>query len=72
MITGEEKIVPKSATFYICTVEAMSVDQDFDFVAIDEAQLCADPEEGIFLPKNSEAKREERNAFGFGYNQGKA
>ena len=46
LITGEEKILPKSAKFYICTVEAMPSDLDFDFIAIDEAQLCADPERG--------------------------
>ena len=52
LITGEEKIVPKLATFYICTVEAMSNKQEFDFIAIDEAQLCADPERGhIFTEK---------------------
>ena len=61
LITGEEKIVPKLATFYICTVEAMSIDQDFDFIAIDEVQLCADPERGhIFTEKilNLRGKKE--------------
>ena len=39
LITGEEKILPKKPSFYICTVEAMPTKQSFDFVAIDEIQI---------------------------------
>ena len=46
LITGEEKIVPKDARWFLCTVESMPVDKDLAFVAIDEAQLGADPERG--------------------------
>jgi ATP-dependent RNA helicase SUPV3L1/SUV3 len=46
LITGEEKIIPKGARWYVCTVEAMPVDLAFDFLAIDEIQLCADRERG--------------------------
>jgi len=46
LITGEEKIAPESATYFICTVESMPIDKQVDFVAIDEVQLCADPERG--------------------------
>lgn len=46
LITGEEKIRPERARFYVCTVEAMPRDIDVDFLAIDEIQLCADPERG--------------------------
>ncbi len=46
LITGEEKIIPNNARFYCCTVEAMPVSETFDFVAIDEIQLCADPDRG--------------------------
>ncbi|QQG37098.1 MAG: helicase [Micavibrio aeruginosavorus] len=46
LVTGEEKIIPRHARYYVCTVEAMPVDQDFDFLAVDEVQLCADPERG--------------------------
>jgi len=46
LITGEEKIAPETATYFVCTVESMPVDRQVDFVAIDEVQLCADPERG--------------------------
>ncbi|WP_285672694.1 helicase-related protein [Paralimibaculum aggregatum] len=46
LITGEEKILPKTARYFICTVEAMPLDRMVDFVAIDEVQMCADPERG--------------------------
>ncbi len=46
LITGEEKIVPDSPRYYVCTVEAMPADKDVDFVAIDEVQLAADPDRG--------------------------
>jgi ATP-dependent RNA helicase SUPV3L1/SUV3 len=46
LITGEEKIVPKSARFYVCTVEAMPLDIPVACLVIDEIQLCADPERG--------------------------
>ena len=44
LITGEEKIIPNTANFFICTVESMPKDKDVDFVAIDEIQKCADRE----------------------------
>ena len=44
-ITGEEKIIPNAAQYYICTVEAMPKDK-VDFVAIDEIQMCGDRERG--------------------------
>ncbi|WP_018632690.1 helicase-related protein [Neomegalonema perideroedes] len=46
LVTGEEKIVPATAKYYICTVEAMALDWGADFLAVDEIQLCADPERG--------------------------
>jgi ATP-dependent RNA helicase SUPV3L1/SUV3 len=46
LVTGEEKIVPKTARYYICTVEAMPMSLDAAFVAIDEVQLAADSERG--------------------------
>ena len=46
LITGEEKIVPKNPRFYVCTVEAMPLDIPVACLAIDEIQLCADPERG--------------------------
>jgi ATP-dependent RNA helicase SUPV3L1/SUV3 len=46
LITGEEKIKPPSARFYVCTVEAMPRELEADFVAVDEIQLAADAERG--------------------------
>ncbi len=46
LITGEEKIKPERARFWVCTVEAMPRDVDVDFLAIDEVQLAGDPERG--------------------------
>ena len=46
LITGEEKIIPSSACYFICTVESMPKDKLVDFVAIDEIQMCADRERG--------------------------
>ncbi|MHA7875776.1 helicase-related protein [Roseivivax sp.] len=46
LVTGEERIVPPRAAYWVCTVEAMPEGMGTDFVAIDEIQLCADPERG--------------------------
>ncbi len=46
LITGEEKIVPPSPRFRVCTVEAMPAETDASFLAIDEIQLAADLERG--------------------------
>lgn len=46
LITGEEKIVPPEARWFACTVEAMPLDRRVEFVAVDEIQLCADPDRG--------------------------
>jgi ATP-dependent RNA helicase SUPV3L1/SUV3 len=46
LITGEEKIKPPSPRYYVCTVEAMPLELEADFVAVDEIQLAADGERG--------------------------
>ena len=46
LITGEEKIIPTNAKYYLCTVESMPVDKNLDFVGIDEIQMCLDHERG--------------------------
>jgi ATP-dependent RNA helicase SUPV3L1/SUV3 len=46
LITGEERIIPPRAAYWVCTVEAMPQDIGADFVAIDEIQLCADLDRG--------------------------
>ncbi|ACB93733.1 helicase-related protein [Beijerinckia indica] len=46
LITGEEKIKPATARYWISTVEAMPRDLDLSFVAIDEIQLASDLDRG--------------------------
>ncbi|MFL6752025.1 MAG: helicase-related protein, partial [Sphingomicrobium sp.] len=57
LLTGEERIVPPQARYFLCTAESMPVpggdthddgqmQRDFAFAAIDEAQLGIDPERG--------------------------
>jgi ATP-dependent RNA helicase SUPV3L1/SUV3 len=57
LLTGEERIVPPTARYFLCTAESMPVpsgdrhhdgefQRDFAFAAIDEAQLGIDPERG--------------------------
>ena len=64
LITGEEKIVPPHARYFVCTVEAMPVDIGTAFLAIDEIQLCADPERGhVFTDRLLHARGEEETIF---------
>ena len=64
LITGEEKIVPKHARFYVCTVEAMPLDIPVACLVIDEIQLCADPERGhVFTDRLLHARGEEETLF---------
>lgn len=79
LITGEEKIVPPKARFFVCTVEAMPVKgarlkgikpsniatpRDFAFVAIDEIQLMNHPERGhIFTDRLLHARGTEETLF---------
>ena len=46
LVTGEERIVPDRVQYWVCTVEAMPAGSGCDFLAVDEIQLCADPERG--------------------------
>ena len=46
LVTGEEKILPPHPEYWVCTVESMPLDRAVDFLAVDEIQLCADPERG--------------------------
>ena len=64
LITGEERIVPKRARFWICTVEAMPVGNGADFVAVDEIQLCGDMERGhIFTDRLLNARGQIETVF---------
>jgi len=46
LITGEEKIIPSKAKYFLCTVESMPIDKHVEFVGVDEIQMCADHERG--------------------------
>ena len=67
LITGEERIEPPDARYFLCTAEAMPHDGgDHAFVAIDEVQLAADRERGhIFTDRLLNARgREETMLLG--------
>lgn len=67
LITGEERIEPPDARYFLCTAEAMPrTTGEVAFVAIDEAQLGADPERGhIFTDRLLHARgREETMILG--------
>ena len=66
LVTGEEKILPPKARYFVCTVEAMPTERDFAFLAIDEVQLMANHERGhIFTDRVLHARgREETLLLG--------
>jgi ATP-dependent RNA helicase SUPV3L1/SUV3 len=77
LLTGEERIVPAQARYFLCTAESMpvpggeapgefSMQRDFAFAAIDEAQLGIDPERGhVFTDRMLRARgREETLILG--------
>jgi ATP-dependent RNA helicase SUPV3L1/SUV3 len=64
LITGEEKIVPPEARWFSCTVEAMPVDRRCEFLAVDEIQLCADPDRGhVFTDRLLHARGQVETMF---------
>lgn len=57
LVTGEERIVPPRTQYWVCTVEAMPDGMGCDFLAVDEIQVCADPERGhIFTDRLMRAR----------------
>ena len=64
LITGEEKIIPSNAKYYLCTVESMPIDKNLEFVAIDEIQMCSDHERGhIFTDRLLNLRGEKLTMF---------
>ena len=64
LITGEEKIIPSSASYFICTVESMPKNKEVDFIAIDEIQMCSDRERGhIFTERMLESRGTKMTMF---------
>ena len=47
LITGEEKIIPSNAKYFLCTVESMPIDKHLEFVGVDEIQICYDHEQSL-------------------------
>ncbi|MDA9085148.1 helicase-related protein, partial [Candidatus Pelagibacter sp.] len=64
LITGEEKIIPANAKYFLCTVESMPINKNLDFVGIDEVQMCADHERGhIFTDRLLNLRGEKLTMF---------
>jgi ATP-dependent RNA helicase SUPV3L1/SUV3 len=64
LVTGEEKIVPRHPSYWVCTVESMPLDKDVAFLAVDEIQLCADEERGhTFTDRLLHARGREETMF---------
>lgn len=64
LVTGEEKIAPPNARYWICTVEAMPVEREVDFLAVDEIQMAADPERGrVFTERLLNARGRTETCF---------
>jgi len=64
LITGEEKIIPNNAKYFLCTVESMPIDKYLDFVGVDEIQMCADHERGhIFTDRLLNMRGEKLTMF---------
>ena len=64
LITGEEKIIPANAKYFLCTVESMPVNKHLDFVGVDEIQMCADHERGhIFTDRLLNLRGEKLTMF---------
>ena len=64
LITGEEKIIPPNAMYFLCTVESMPIGKNLDFVGIDEIQMCSDHERGhIFTDRLLNLRGEKLTMF---------
>lgn len=64
LITGEERILPADARYFLCTVESMPLTRRVDFLGLDEIQMCADPDRGhIFTDRLLHARGERETMF---------
>ena len=64
LITGEEKLIPPHPRYFVCTVEAMPLDRQVAFLAVDEIQLAADAERGhVFTHRLAHARGLEETMF---------
>jgi len=64
LVTGEERIVPPAARWFVCTVEAMPIDREVSFLAVDEIQMVADRERGhVFTDRLLNARGRNETMF---------
>ncbi|MFL2780851.1 MAG: helicase-related protein [Rhodospirillales bacterium] len=64
LVTGEEKIIPRHAKYFFCTVESMPLTNSVDFIAIDEVQLCTNIDRGhIFTDRLLRARGRSETMF---------
>ncbi|MBI1244936.1 MAG: disulfide oxidoreductase [Alphaproteobacteria bacterium] len=64
LVTGEERIVPSGARWFVCTVEAMPMDREVGFLAVDEIQMVADRERGhVFTDRLLNARGRNETMF---------
>ncbi len=64
LVTGEERVVPDRAQYWVCTTEAMPNGGGVDFVGVDEVQMCSDPERGhVFTDRLLRARGQRETLF---------
>ncbi len=64
LVTGEERILPPTARYFVCTVESMPTDRDVDCLVVDEIQLAADPFRGhVFTDRLLHARGRRETLF---------
>ncbi|RYZ62496.1 MAG: helicase, partial [Proteobacteria bacterium] len=64
LVTGEEKIVPRTARYFVCTVEAMPMSRPVEFLAVDEIQLASHEQRGhLFTERLLDARGEKETWF---------
>jgi ATP-dependent RNA helicase SUPV3L1/SUV3 len=64
LVTGEERIQPPHAAYFVCTVEAMPLEREAAFLAVDEIQLAADAERGhVFTDRLLRARGRDETMF---------
>ncbi len=64
LVTGEEKIVPRGARYFVATVEAMPVSRAVQFLAVDEIQLAGNDQRGhLFTERLLDARGTQETWF---------
>jgi ATP-dependent RNA helicase SUPV3L1/SUV3 len=66
LVTGEEKRVPRRPDYWVCTVEAMPMDREVDFLAVDEIQLAAHDQRGHVFTERLLSARGRRETWFMG------